>query len=114
MSLSSSARRILCMAVSRRTWLGGSLRPLSPTEGKFRVIGNFFLAAAGDAVSVADGTKIDQGGAFQAFATLPVVRRFFSLGRMITITDYTSLQSPALAGRIGRMIDRPKGKADIQ
>jgi hypothetical protein len=57
------------MAVSHRTWLGGSLRPLSPTEGKFRVKGNFFLVAAGSAISVADGTKIDQGGAFQAFAT---------------------------------------------
>src|SRR5437588_5031433 len=69
MSLSSSARRILCMAVSRRTRLGGSLRPLSPTEGKFRVKGNYFLATAGGAISVATRTKIDQGGAFQAFAT---------------------------------------------
>jgi hypothetical protein len=57
------------MAVSHRTWLGGSLRPLSPTEGKFRVKGNCFLVAAGGAISVANGTKIDQGGAFQAFAT---------------------------------------------
>jgi hypothetical protein len=57
------------MAVSHRTWLGGSLRPLSPTEGKFRVKGNCFLMAAGDAISVADGTKIDQGGAFRAVAT---------------------------------------------
>jgi hypothetical protein len=33
------------------------------------VKGNFFLAAAGGAISVAKRTKIDQGGAFQAFAT---------------------------------------------
>jgi hypothetical protein len=56
------------MAVSCRTWLGGSLRPLSLTEGKFRVKGNCFLAAAGGAIYVAVGTKIDQGGAFRAFA----------------------------------------------
>jgi hypothetical protein len=84
------------MAVSHRTWLGGSLRPLSPTEGKFRVKGNCFLVAAGGAISVADGTKIDQGGAFRAFATPSSSSAVFSLGRMITITDNTSLQSPAL------------------
>src|ERR1700690_1622349 len=39
MSLSSSARRILCMAVGRRILVGGSIRSLSPTEGKFRVKG---------------------------------------------------------------------------
>jgi hypothetical protein len=57
------------MGVSHRAWLGGSLRPLSLTEGKFRVKGNCILAAATGAISVAKGTKIDQGGAFQAFAT---------------------------------------------
>jgi hypothetical protein len=59
----------LCMGVSHRAWLGGSLRPLSPTEGKFRVKGNCVLAMAGSAISVVECTKIDQGGAFQAFAT---------------------------------------------
>ena len=57
------------MGVSHRAWLGGSLRPLSPTEGKFQLKGNGVLAAAGGAISVAKCTKIDQGGAFQAFAT---------------------------------------------
>jgi hypothetical protein len=57
------------MAVSRRFRLGGSFRPLSLTEGKFQLKGNGFLVAAGGAISVADCTKIDQGGAFQAFAT---------------------------------------------
>jgi hypothetical protein len=33
------------------------------------VKGNCVLAAAGGAISVAKRTKIDQGGAFQAFAT---------------------------------------------
>jgi hypothetical protein len=33
------------------------------------VKGNFFLAAAGGVISVAKRTKIDQGGAFRAFAT---------------------------------------------
>src|SRR3954470_21406504 len=47
---------------------------------------------------------------FRRLRHLPGVRRLFSLGRMITITDNTSLQSPALpaesvAGSIG-----PKGK----
>ena len=57
------------MAVSHRARLGGSLRPLSPTEGKFRVKGNCILAAASGTISVAECTKIDQDGAFQAFAT---------------------------------------------
>src|SRR3954452_23408547 len=33
---------------------------------------------------------------FRRLQHLPVVRRFFSLGRMITITDNTSFRSPAL------------------
>jgi hypothetical protein len=33
------------------------------------VKGNCFLTAASGAISVAKRTKIDQGGAFQAFAT---------------------------------------------
>jgi hypothetical protein len=57
------------MAVGRRFRLGGSFRPLSPTEGKFQLKGNGFLAMAGGAISLAVRTKIDQDGAFQAFAT---------------------------------------------
>jgi hypothetical protein len=57
------------MAVGRRFQLGGSFRPLSPTEGKFQLKGNGFLAMAGGAIFVAARTKIDQDGAFQAFAT---------------------------------------------
>jgi hypothetical protein len=57
------------MVVSHRAWLGGSLRPLSPTEGKFQLKGNGVLATAGGAISVAECTKIDQGGAFRALAT---------------------------------------------
>ena len=102
------------MGVSRRTWLGGSLRPLSPTEGKFRVKGNCFLVAAGDAISVADGTKIDQGGAFQAFATpSSSSAAFFAWQNDYDYGQYI-LTKPCPSGRIGRMIDRPKGKADIQ
>jgi hypothetical protein len=37
------------MAVGRRFRLGGSFRPLSPTEGKFQLKGNGFLAMAGGA-----------------------------------------------------------------
>src|SRR5881394_2102466 len=37
MSLSSSARRILCMGFDRRFWVTGSLHSLSPADGKFRV-----------------------------------------------------------------------------
>jgi hypothetical protein len=57
------------MAVGRRFRLGGSFRPLSPTEGKFQLKGNGFLAVASSATYVAACTKIDQGGAFRAFAT---------------------------------------------
>jgi hypothetical protein len=57
------------MAVGRRFRLGGSFRPLSPTEGKFQLKGNGFLAVAGGAIFVAARIRIDQGGAFQAFAT---------------------------------------------
>jgi hypothetical protein len=78
------------------------------------VKGNYFLAAASGVISVAKATKIDQGGAFQAFAIPSGRTAAFSLGRMITITDNTSLQALPFAGRIGRMIDRPQGNADIQ
>src|SRR5262245_33664928 len=37
MSLSSSARRILCMGFGRLVRVTGSLRLLSPADGKFRV-----------------------------------------------------------------------------
>jgi hypothetical protein len=57
------------MAVGRRFRLGGSFRPLSPTEGKFQLKGNGFLAVASSATYVAACTKIDHGGAFRAFAT---------------------------------------------
>jgi hypothetical protein len=82
------------MAVGRRFQLGGSFRPLSPTEGKFQLKGNGFLAMAGGAIFVAARTKIDQDGAFQAFATPSTRTAVFSLGRMITITDNASLQNP--------------------
>jgi hypothetical protein len=102
------------MAVSHRTWLGGSLRPLSPTEGKFRVKGNCFLVAAGGAISVADGTKIDQGGAFRAVATPSSSSAvFFAWQNDYDYGQYI-LTKPCPSGRIGRMIDPPKGKADIQ
>jgi hypothetical protein len=78
------------------------------------VKGNFFLAAAGGAISVAKRTKIEQGGAFQAFATpSSSSAAFFAWQNDYDYGQYI-LTSPALAGRIGRMIDRPKGKADIQ
>jgi hypothetical protein len=102
------------MAVSHRTWLGGSLRPLSPTEGKFRVKGNCFLVAAGGAISVADGTKIDQGGAFRAVATPSSSSAvFFAWQNDYDYGQYI-LTKPCPSGKIGRMIDPPKGKADIQ
>jgi hypothetical protein len=103
------------MVVSRRTWLGGSLRPLSPTEGKFGVKGNCFLAAASGAISVADGTKIDQGGAFQAFAT-PSRRTaaFFAWQNDYDYGQYILTKTLPFAGRIDCMIDRAEGNADIQ
>src|SRR6266478_3818357 len=52
MSLSSSARRILCMAGGRRIPIRGSIRSLSPTEGKFRVKGNGTQSAVRGAISV--------------------------------------------------------------
>ena len=103
------------MAVSHRAWLGGSLRPLSPTEGKFRVKGNCFLAAAGGAISVAERTKKDQGGAFQAFATPSSSSAvFFAWQNDYDYGQYIPYKSLPFAGRIGRMIDRPEGNADIQ
>jgi hypothetical protein len=102
------------MGVSHRAWLGGSLRPLSPTEGKFQLKGNGILAVAGGAVSVAKCTKIDQGGAFQAFATpSSSSAAFFAWQNDYDYGQYI-LTKPCPSGRIGRMIDRPKGKADIQ
>jgi hypothetical protein len=102
------------MAVGRRFRLGGSFRPLSPRESKFQLNGNGFLLVAGGAISLDGCTKIDQGGAFRADVT--------ASGRTAAIfawhndCDYGQyIPTKALPfGRIGRMIDRPKGKADIQ
>src|SRR5215204_7546515 len=107
MSLSSAVRRILFMVVSCRTWLGGSLRPRSPTDGKFRVKGNCFLAMAGSAISVAECTKIDQRGAFRAFAT-PSRRTaaFFAWQNDYDYGQYILTKALPFAG----MIDRPEGE----
>src|SRR2546425_13372283 len=114
MSLSSSASRILCMAVGRRFRLGGSFRPLSPTEGKFQLKGNGVLATAGGAISIAKCTKIDQGGAFRAFATPSSSSAVFFAWQNDYDYGQCILTKPSPPGRIGRMIDRPMGNADIQ
>jgi hypothetical protein len=78
------------------------------------VKGNCFLVAAGGAISVADGTKIDQGGAFRAVATPSSSSAvFFAWQNDYDYGQYI-LTKPCPSGRIGRMIDPPKGKADIQ
>jgi hypothetical protein len=78
------------------------------------VKGNCFLVAAGGAISVVDGTKIDQGGAFRAFATPSSSSAvFFAWQNDYDYGQYI-LTKPCPSGRIGRMIDPPKGKADIQ
>jgi hypothetical protein len=78
------------------------------------VKGNFFLAAAGGAIYVADGTKIDQGGAFRAVATPSSSSAvFFAWQNDYDYGQYI-LTKPCPSGRIGRVIDPPKGKADIQ
>jgi hypothetical protein len=105
------------MAVSRRIRLGGSVGTLSLTEGKFRVKGNCFQASAGDAIF---GNGSYQDGSTRRFSGDATPSRenggFFSLGRMIAITDNTSLQRPALRqNRLHHRFRRwKKGKADIQ
>ena len=102
------------MAVSHRTWLGGSLRPLSPTEGKFRVKGNCFLVAAGGANYVAKGTKIEQGGAFRAFATRSSSSvAFFAWHNDCDYGQCILTKLPPPAESVAK-IDRLKGQADIQ
>jgi hypothetical protein len=73
------------------------------------------LAAASGVISVAKGTKIDQGGAFQAFAA-PSWRTaaFFAWQNDYDYGQYILTKALPFAGRIGRMIDRPEGNADIQ
>ena len=70
---------------------------------------------AGSTISVAECTKIDQDGAFQAFAT-PSRRTeaFFAWQNDYDYGQYILTKALPFAGRIGRMIDRPEGNADIQ
>src|SRR5258708_5630063 len=95
MSLSSSARRILCMAVSRRIRLGGLVRILSPTEGKYRVKGGRVLALARELISVPERARDQSRQAFSAFEipsrTFAAFFTAFSLGRMVVITDNVHL-----------------------
>ncbi|UPK03272.1 hypothetical protein [Bradyrhizobium sp. 170] len=101
------------MAVGRRFRLGGSFRPLSPTEGKFQLKGNGFLAASG-AVSAAECTKIDQGGAFRAFATPSSSSAvFFAWQNDYDYGQYI-LTNPALRQNRSHDRDRAEGNADIQ
>jgi hypothetical protein len=66
---------------------------------------------AGSAISVAECTKIDQGGAFQAFAT-PSSRTaaFFAWQNDYDYGQYILTKTLPFAG----VIDRPEGNADIQ
>jgi hypothetical protein len=78
------------------------------------VKGTGFLAMAGGAIYVAKHTKIDQRGAFQAFATPSSSSAvFFAWQNDYDYGQYI-LTKPCPSGRIGRMIGWPKGKADIQ
>ncbi|ANW04388.1 hypothetical protein LMTR13_33865 [Bradyrhizobium icense] len=76
--------------------------------------GNGVLAAAGDAILVAARIKVDQRGAFQAFATPS--RRTAAFFAWQNDYDYGQciLTIPCPSGRIGRMIGQSKGNADIQ
>jgi len=74
------------------------------------VKGTGFLAMAGGASYVAKHTKIDQRGAFQAFATpSSSSAAFFAWQNDYDYGQYI-LTTPCPSGRIGRMIDRPRGK----
>jgi hypothetical protein len=79
------------------------------------VKGNCVLAVASGAIYVANGTKIDQGGAFQAFAT-PSRRTaaFFAWQNDYDYGQYILTKALPFAVSIGRTIDRPEGNADIQ
>jgi hypothetical protein len=75
------------------------------------VKGNCVLAVASSAISVVDGTKIDQGGAFQAFAA-PSRRTaaFFAWQNDYDYGQYILTKTLPFAG----MIDSAEGNADIQ
>ncbi|XIA66543.1 hypothetical protein ACFIOY_11545 [Bradyrhizobium sp. TZ2] len=102
------------MAVSRRIRLGGSIGTLSPTEGKFRVKGDGVLAMACTAIYLPDATKVEQGGAFQAFATCSRTLAAFFAWQNDCDYGQCILTKPPFTGRIGCRIDRLKGQADIQ
>jgi hypothetical protein len=66
---------------------------------------------AGSAISVAECTKIDQGGAFQAFATpSSTTTAFFAWQNDYDYGQYILTKTLPFAG----LIDRPEGNADIQ
>src|SRR5882762_6759122 len=101
MSLSSSARRILCMSVGRRSPIRGSVRSLSTTEGKFRVKGSGRGRQRAALILYCNAAQINEGGHIPHPRYVPAFLRVFSLGRTDVIIDNGSSQKLRFYGRNG-------------
>jgi hypothetical protein len=75
------------MAVGRRILIGGSIHPLSPTEGKFRVKAVGVRPVFATPFVYRNAPRINEAGPFLAARDLPARLLFFSLGRRAAITD---------------------------
>src|SRR5262245_28730750 len=81
MSLSSSARRILCMGVGRRFRVTGLLHSLSPADGKFRVKDRSAEAAGRRrSYCIRSGTEGNRDGLHGGSKKRSKVNGLFSLG----------------------------------
>ena len=75
------------MAVGHRIPIRGSVRSLSPTEGKFRVKGTGAAGRLRRYFWTGMRLKCNEGGHFPLLRYVPAGLKLFSLGRMIVITD---------------------------
>jgi hypothetical protein len=75
------------MAVDRRIPIGGSIRSLSPTEGKFRVKGTAWGCLLLGLFLDLNAPRINQDGHFPPPRDVPTRLPLFSLGRTILIID---------------------------
>src|SRR5215510_11462747 len=100
MSLSSSARRILCMGFGRLVRVTGSLHLLSPADGKFRVKDDRPGPAGWlRSYCIRSGAEGNQDGSRGARKKRSRVNGLFSLGRELSISDNIASQNARFSGR---------------
>src|SRR5262249_34144491 len=100
MSLSSSARRILCMGLGRLVRVTGTLHSLSPADGKFRVKDRRPKPAGRRrSYCIRSGAEGNRDGQLPLAKKRSRVNGLFSLGRPPAISDNIASQNTRFSGR---------------